>query len=63
MVGIEASLPLPWFERLLAVCGHELWVGDAARIRAQRVRQPKTGAHPSAARVDTRDAEHGSNCC
>ena len=26
MVGIEASLPLPWFERLLAACGHELWV-------------------------------------
>jgi transposase len=49
IVGIEASLPLLWFERLLAECGHELWVGDAAQIRAQRVRQQKT---------DTRDAEH-----
>ncbi len=34
---------------LLAECGHELWVGDAARIRASEVRQQKT---------DTRDAEH-----
>jgi transposase len=23
IVGIEASLPLPWFERLLGECGHE----------------------------------------
>ena len=48
-VGIEATFPALWFERLLAECGHELWVGDAARIRASEVRQQKT---------DTRDAEH-----
>jgi transposase len=48
-VGIEATLPALWFERLLGECGHELWVGDAARIRAQAVRQQKT---------DTHDAEH-----
>lgn len=41
-VGIEATAPARWFERLLAECGHELWVGDAAKIRAQVVRQQKT---------------------
>jgi len=48
-IGIEATLPALWYERLLAECGHELWVGDAARIRAMAVREQKT---------DTRDAEH-----
>jgi len=38
-----------WFERLLAELGHELWVGDAARIRALAVREQKT---------DARDAAH-----
>ena len=49
VVGIEATFPAHWFERLLGELGHELWVGDAARIRASEVRQQKT---------DTRDAEH-----
>ena len=33
-VGIEATCPIHWFERLLAELGHELWIGDAAKIRA-----------------------------
>jgi len=41
VVGIEATLPAYWFERLLAKLGHELWVGDAARIRASEVRYQK----------------------
>jgi transposase len=48
-VGIEATGCTQWFERLLAQCGHELWVGDPAEIRARRVRKQKT---------DKRDAEH-----
>jgi transposase len=48
-VGIEATIPALWFERLLAECGHELWVGDAAKIRASETRQQK---------YDGRDAEH-----
>jgi transposase len=48
-VGIEATFPALWFERLLAEYGHELWVGDAAQIRASVVRKQKT---------DPRDAEH-----
>ncbi len=47
-VGIEAGAPCQWFRRLLAECGHELWVGDAARIRAAEPRKQKT---------DRRDAE------
>jgi len=41
IVGIEAPLPARWFERLLGECGHELWVGDAARIRASEIRYQK----------------------
>ncbi len=48
-VGLEASGNTGWFERLLAELGHELWVGDPARIRASVVRRQKT---------DTRDAAH-----
>lgn len=48
-VGMEAVGNAQWFERLLADCGHELWVGDAARIRALAVRRQKT---------DRRDALH-----
>lgn len=47
-VGMEAGAPCQWFRRLLAECGHELWVGDAAKIRACEVRKQKT---------DRRDAE------
>jgi transposase len=49
LVGIEASGHCQWFSRLLAECGHQLWVGDAARIRAAEVRKNKT---------DRRDAQH-----
>jgi transposase len=42
VVGMEACGQYPWFERLLAECGHQLWLGDAAKIRASEVRQQKT---------------------
>ncbi len=48
-VGIEATGYTRWFERLLAELGHELWVGDAAAIRASVVRKQKN---------DRRDAAH-----
>jgi len=48
-VGIEATGYTQWFERLLAELGHELWVGDAAAIRASVVRKQKN---------DQRDAAH-----
>ena len=37
-VGMEASGQARWFERLLAELNMELWIGDAAEIRAKRVR-------------------------
>src|ERR1700676_5498138 len=43
-VGIEATGPIRWFERLLAELGHELWIGDSAKIRASEVRKQKTDA-------------------
>jgi len=41
-VGMEASGYARWFERLLAELNFELWIGDAAEIRAKRVRKQKT---------------------
>ena len=41
-VGMEASGHARWFERLLAELQFELWIGDAAQIRAKRVRKQKT---------------------
>jgi len=38
-VGMEACGHYPWFEQWLARCGHELWLGDAAKIRAGVVRK------------------------
>jgi transposase len=48
-VGMEATINAQWFERMLRRYHHELWIGDAARIRAARVRKQKT---------DSRDAVH-----
>ena len=41
-VGMEASGHARWFERLLAELSFELWIGDAAEIKAKRVRKQKT---------------------
>ena len=41
-VGMEASGQARWFERLLGELNIELWIGDAAEIRAKRVRKKKT---------------------
>jgi transposase len=49
LVGMEACGHYPWFERMLGEVGIELWLGDAARVRASVVRKQKT---------DRRDAEH-----
>jgi hypothetical protein len=45
-VGIEATGHTRWFERMLAELGQELWIGDAAQIRASVVRKQKTDARP-----------------
>jgi transposase len=48
-IGMEASGHARWFERLVAELNFELWIGDAAEIRAKRVRKQKT---------DRQDAQH-----
>jgi transposase len=48
-VGMEATGHCRWFERLLGELNYELWVGDAAQIRAKQVRKQKN---------DRRDAAH-----
>ena len=49
LVGMEAVGNSQWFVGLLERLGHEVWIGDAAQIRASYVRQQKT---------DRRDARH-----
>jgi transposase len=49
LIGMEATGNSLWFERLVEGLGHELWMGDAAQIRASYVRKQKT---------DRRDANH-----
>lgn len=49
LVGVEASGNTQWFEDLLEELGHEMWIGDAAKIRASFIRKQKT---------DKRDAGH-----
>ena len=51
-VGIEATGHTRWFERMLGELGHELWIGDAAQIRAAMVRKQKTDARDAAHLLD-----------
>jgi transposase len=49
LVGMEATGNSQWLIELLEDLGHEIWIGDAAQIRASYVRKQKT---------DKRDAAH-----
>jgi transposase len=49
LVGIEAVGNDQWLIQLLQKLGHEVWIGDAAQIRASYIRKQKT---------DRRDARH-----
>jgi transposase len=49
LIGVEATGNSQWFLELVQDLGHEIWVGDAAQIRASYVRKQKT---------DKRDAAH-----
>jgi transposase len=49
LVGMEATGNSRWFELMMEKLGHQLWIGDAAKIRASYVRKQKT---------DKRDAGH-----
>ena len=41
LIGMESTGNCQWFLELVRRLGHELWVGDAAKIRASEVRQQK----------------------
>src|SRR5260370_26350382 len=49
LIGLEATGNCHWLQDLLHDLGHEVWIGDAAAIRASYVRKQKT---------DQRDAAH-----
>ena len=49
LVGMEATGNSRWFELTVEKLGHQLWIGDAAKIRASYVRKLKP---------DQRDAGH-----
>lgn len=49
LIGMEATGNSQWFVELVEDMGHEIWIGDAAQIRASYVRKQKT---------DKRDAGH-----
>jgi transposase len=36
LIGMESTGNCQWFVELVTRLGHELWVGDAAKIRASR---------------------------
>ena len=47
-IGMESTGNCQWFAELVVSLGHELWVGDASRIRAAEVRQQKTDRRDAA---------------
>ena len=49
LIGLESCGNSQWFVELLEQLGHQVWIGDAAQIRASYVRKQKT---------DRRDAAH-----
>ena len=49
LIGMEATGNSQWFMELVEDLGHQIWIGDAAQIRASYVRKQKT---------DKRDASH-----
>ncbi len=40
-IGMESTGNCQWFVELMTALGHEVWIGDAAQIRACEVRQQK----------------------
>jgi transposase len=41
LIGLESTGNSQWFVELAAALGHQVWIGDAAKIRASDVRQQK----------------------
>ena len=41
LIGMESTGNCQWFVEMVRAAGHEVWIGDAAKIRASEVRQQK----------------------
>jgi transposase len=41
LIGMEATGNCQWFVEMVTAAGHQVWIGDAAKIRASDVRQQK----------------------
>src|ERR1700731_566540 len=41
LIGMESSGNCQWFVEMATTAGHDVWIGDAAKIRAAEVRQQK----------------------
>ncbi len=48
LIGMESTGNCQWFVELLGRLGHELWIGDAAKIRASEVRRQKNDRRDAA---------------
>ena len=48
LIGMESTGNCQWFGEMATTAGHDVWVGDAARIRASEVRQQKTDRRDAA---------------
>jgi transposase len=48
LIGMEATGNCQWFVEMLARLGHEVWIGDAAKIRASEVRRQKNDRRDAA---------------
>nr|HEV7952646.1 IS110 family transposase [Candidatus Acidoferrales bacterium] len=48
LIGMESTGNCQWFVEMATTAGHNVWVGDAAKIRACEVRQQKTDRRDAA---------------
>ena len=54
LIGMEATGNCHWFVDMLRDAGHEVWIGDAAKIRASDVRQQKNDKRDASSRSPMR---------
>jgi transposase len=48
LIGMESTGNCQWFVEMATTAGHDVWVGDAAKIRACEMRQQKTDRRDAA---------------
>jgi transposase len=48
LIGMESTGNCQWFVEMATTAGHDVWIGDTAKIRASEVRQQKTDRRDAA---------------